>query len=155
MSRRNMNDAGKPCSSRSARLVRVPRLPVEDLRDAFNGVRRYSQFQRSLGIAKDILISRLRDLVAAGVLSVVPASDGTSYQEYVLTSKGQDLFDLMISLRQWGQDHAFAPGEEHSLLVDEATGQPVPRLSYTTPEGRPVQARQTRVRKPQETAQAG
>jgi hypothetical protein len=38
-------------------------------------------------------------------------------------------------------------GERHSVLVDAATGEPVPRLSYTTPEGRQVQGRQTRVRK--------
>ena len=117
------------------------------IRDAFDGVRRFSQFQRSLGIAKNILAARLRDLVEAGVLRTEPAPGGSAYQEYVLTEKGEDLFGLIVSLRQWGQDHAFEPGEQHSVLVDAATGQPVPRLSYTTPEGDQVQARQTRVRK--------
>ena len=121
------------------------------IRDAFDGIRRYSQFQRSLGIAKDILITRLRDLVAAGVLRVEDAPGGRAYQEYVLTEKGEDLFDLIVSLRQWGQEHAFAPGEPHSVLVDAATGEPVPRLSYTTPDGGRIQARQTRVRKVGET----
>jgi DNA-binding HxlR family transcriptional regulator len=117
------------------------------IRDAFDGIRRFSQFQRSLGIAKNILAARLRDLVDAGVLRTEPAPGGSAYQEYVLTAKGEDLFALVVSLRQWGQDHAFEPGEQHSVLVDAATGEPVPRLSYTTPEGRPVKGRQTRVRK--------
>jgi len=117
------------------------------IRDAFDGIRRFSQFQRSLGIAKNILAARLRDLVDAGVLRTEPAPGGSAYQEYVLTEKGEDLFALVISLRQWGQDHAFEPGEQHSVLVDAATGEPVPRLSYTTAEGHQVQGRQTRVRK--------
>jgi DNA-binding HxlR family transcriptional regulator len=117
------------------------------IRDAFDGIRRFSQLQRSLGIAKNILAARLRGLVDAGVLRTEPAPGGSAYHEYVLTEKGEDLFALIISLRQWGQDHAFEPGEQHSVLVDAATGEPVPRLNYTTPEGHPVQGGQTRVRK--------
>jgi DNA-binding HxlR family transcriptional regulator len=117
------------------------------IRDAFDGIRRFNQFQRDLGIAKNILAARLRDLVHAGILRVEDSPGGSAYQEYVLTEKGEDLFDLIVSLRQWGQEHAFAPGEPHSVLVDAATGKPVPRLSYTTPGGGRVRARQTRVRK--------
>jgi DNA-binding HxlR family transcriptional regulator len=117
------------------------------IRDAFDGIRRFNQFQRDLGIARNILAARLRDLVQAGVLRVEDAPGGSAYQEYVLTEKGEDLFDLVVSLRQWGQEHAFTPGEPHSVLVDAVTGEPVPRLSYTTPDGGQIQARETRVRK--------
>jgi DNA-binding HxlR family transcriptional regulator len=120
------------------------------IRDAFDGIRRFSQFQRSLGIAKNILSVRLRGLVEAGLLRVEAASDGSSYQEYVLTSKGEDLFDLIVSLRQWGQDHAFDPGEPHAVFVDRASDQPLPRLSYTTPDGHQVRPTDTRVRKVEE-----
>ncbi|GAA3066224.1 helix-turn-helix domain-containing protein [Pseudonocardia yunnanensis] len=117
------------------------------IRDAFDGIRRFSQFQRNLGVARNILSGRLQNLVEAGVLSVQPASDGSSYREYVLTEKGQDLFDLVISLRQWGQDHAYEPGEQHARLVDRSTDEPVPRLVYTAPDGSRVRAGDTRVRK--------
>lgn len=117
------------------------------IRDAFDGIRRFSQFQRSLGVAKNILSARLRTLVDAGLLRTEPASDGSSYQEYVLTEKGEELFDLIVSLRQWGQDHAFRPGEPHAVLVDRSSDQPVPHLSYTTPDGRRVRPSDTRVRK--------
>jgi DNA-binding HxlR family transcriptional regulator len=117
------------------------------IRDAFDGIRRFGQFQSNLGVAKNILSDRLRNLVAAGVLSIQPASDGSSYREYVLTDKGQDLFDLVISLRQWGQDHTYEPGERYPRMVDRATGEPLPRLAYTTPDGARVSASDTRVHK--------
>jgi len=118
------------------------------IRDAFDGIRRFGQFQSSLGVAKNILSARLRALVAAGLMRVEPASDGSSYQEYVLTGKGEDLFDLIIGMRQWGQAHTFEPGEPQTILVNSATGDPVPHLTYTTPGGRPVHASETRVLKP-------
>ncbi|HEU5353142.1 MAG TPA: helix-turn-helix domain-containing protein [Actinocrinis sp.] len=116
------------------------------IRDAFDGVRRFSQFQRSLGIAKNILTTRLRDLVDAGVLRVEQPESG-GYQQYALTEKGLDLFDLVISLRQWGEKHAFAPGERYSVLVDAATDEPIPHLTYTTPGGGRIESARTRVRK--------
>lgn len=48
------------------------------VRDAFDGVRRFSEFQKGLGMAKNILSTRLRTLVAHGVLETVPASDGSA-----------------------------------------------------------------------------
>jgi DNA-binding HxlR family transcriptional regulator len=71
------------------------------VRDAFDGMRRFGEFQESLGIARNIPTDRLRLLVQAGVLDVVPASDGTAYQEYVLRPKGEALFPVIVTLRQW------------------------------------------------------
>ncbi|WP_174189098.1 winged helix-turn-helix transcriptional regulator [Nocardia barduliensis] len=121
------------------------------IRDAFDGVTRFGQFHRNLGVAKNILSDRLRNLVEIGVLRVEPASDGSRFQEYALTEAGRELFALVVSLRQWGQDHAFSPGEPHSQLVDATTGLPVPELTYTTPDGRAVRVHETRVRKVGET----
>ncbi len=55
------------------------------VRDAFDGMRRFSDFQRNLGMARNVLADRLRRLVKAGILDMQPASDGSAYQEYVLT----------------------------------------------------------------------
>ncbi|MCP2317851.1 transcriptional regulator, HxlR family [Nocardia amikacinitolerans] len=117
------------------------------VRDAFDGVRRFGQFQRNLGIAKNILSARLRNLVDAGVLRVEPAADGSRFEEYVLTAEGRDLFDLIVSLRQWGQRHAFSPDEPHSVLVDTDSGRPLPTLRFTTPDGQTVAPQRVRVRK--------
>src|SRR5262249_53577633 len=59
------------------------------IRDALLGLRRFGEFQRSLGLAKNILTVRLRALVDRGILEMAPASDGSAYQEYVLTPKGR------------------------------------------------------------------
>ena len=70
------------------------------IRDAFDGIRRFSEFQKNLGVAKNILASRLKALVEVGVLQIQPASDASAYKEYVLTEKGQQVFPIVISLRQ-------------------------------------------------------
>lgn len=73
------------------------------VRDAFDGVSRFSEFQKGLGMAKNILSTRLRTLVAHGILEIAPASDGSAYQEYILTDKGRALFPVIVGLRQWGK----------------------------------------------------
>jgi DNA-binding HxlR family transcriptional regulator len=116
------------------------------VRDAFDGLRRFGDFQKSLGIAKGMLASRLRKLVELGVLELVPASDGSAYQEYALTKKGRDLFHVVVSLRQWGEAHLYARGEAHSVLLDQAE-QPVGQLLLPSRAGRPLKWSDTRVRK--------
>ncbi|MFD7105405.1 MULTISPECIES: winged helix-turn-helix transcriptional regulator [Streptomyces] len=106
------------------------------VRDAFDGSRRFGEFQRSLGVAKNILTTRLRALVAGGILDMVPASDGSAYHEYVLTPKGKDLFHVIVALRQWGEVHFFEPDEPHSELVDSRHGRPLPTLEVHSADGR-------------------
>lgn len=117
------------------------------VRDAFDGMRRFGDFQRSLGMAKNILSDRLHKLVEAGILDRQDASDGTAYQEYVLTPQGERLFPLVVALRQWGEAHLFAPGEPHSVLIDKQTGKPVPPLVLTAKDGSSLSAFDAEVRK--------
>ena len=116
------------------------------VRDAFDGLRRFGEFQKSLGLAKNILSARLRNLVAHGILDTAPASDGSPYQEYVLTRKGQGLFPLLVALRQWGEDFFFQPGENHLQLVDKEHGLPVRRLELLSQDGRVLAPEETIVR---------
>jgi DNA-binding HxlR family transcriptional regulator len=115
------------------------------VRDAFDGLRRFGEFQKSLGLAKNILSARLRNLVAHGIMDTVPASDGGPYQEYVLTQKGQGLFPLLVALRQWGEDFFFEPNELHVTLVDRATKLPVRRLELRAQDGRMLMAEDTMI----------
>lgn len=117
------------------------------IRDALDGVRRFSEFQASLGIAKGMLATRLRDLTERGILETAPASDGTAYREYVLTEKGRGLFLVIVALRQWGEDHLYRAGEARSSLVDIETGAPVARLELRAENGRSLGWSDTRVRK--------
>ena len=117
------------------------------VRDAFDGVHRFGDFQRSLGVARNILTDRLRKLVDAGILETHDASDGTAYQEYVLTSEGESLFPVVVALRQWGEQHLFERGECHSVLVDKRTGKPIPFMVPTARDGSTLLPATTEVRK--------
>ncbi|MGW7648989.1 winged helix-turn-helix transcriptional regulator [Streptomyces bobili] len=115
------------------------------VRDALDGVRRFGEFHRSLGLAKNVLAARLTTLVDHGILRTQAASDGTSYQEYVLTEKGESLRLVLAALRQWGQDHLFAPDEHPPPLVDRTTGEPIARLMLTSQDGQELHPRQVGV----------
>src|SRR4030088_1267126 len=82
------------------------------VRDALTGTRRFSDFQKSLGLAKNVLSARLKKLVARGIMERVPASDGSAYQEYALTQKGRELFPVIVALRQWGETFS-GSGQTH------------------------------------------
>lgn len=105
------------------------------VRDAFDGISRFSEFQKSLGVAKNILASRLKALVEVGVFEVCPASDGSAYKEYVLTEKGREVFPIIVSLRQWGERFQFDPHETRSVLLDNATGQPLMPIAVRSANG--------------------
>lgn len=117
------------------------------VRDAFDGARRFSDFQQRLGVSKGILTTRLRRLVALDILELAPAGDGTAYQEYALTKKGRDLFPVVVGLRQWGEHHCFKPGEPRSVLVEVRTGQPVGRLNVQSSTGEVLTDAETMVKK--------
>jgi DNA-binding HxlR family transcriptional regulator len=108
------------------------------IRDLFDGLRRFTELQKNLGIAKNILATRLKSLVESGILSLGPASDGTAYQEYVLTERGKGLFSVIVGLRQWGETHAYRPGETRSVLVNRASNQPLRALEVRSSDGRLV-----------------
>jgi len=117
------------------------------VRDAFDGIRRFSDFQRNLGVARNILAERLRRLVDAGILETQAAADGSAYQEYVLTERGNSLFPVVIALRQWGEQQLFAPGEQHSDLIETTTGRRVPVMQPRGGNGAVLLPEQTHVRK--------
>ncbi|MBM9502095.1 helix-turn-helix transcriptional regulator [Leptospira sp. 201903071] len=115
------------------------------LRDAFLGKRRFGEFEKSLGLAKNILTSRLQKLVSQGILEIVPASDGSAYQEYVLTQKGKDLFPILVSLRQWGEKYLFDSKGTNQILVDELYKKPVRRIEIRSQDGRELKSKDVKL----------
>src|SRR6201998_661786 len=106
------------------------------IRDALLGRRRFGEFQKSLGLAKNILTVRLRALVERGILQMAPASDGSAYQEYVPTPKGRGIFPILVALRQWSEEFDEHPEEIATLLVDRDSGRPVKKLELHAFDGR-------------------
>ena len=105
------------------------------VRNALFGMRRFSDFQEDLGLAKNILSARLKKLVACGIMEQVPASDGSAYQEYVLTKKGRELFPVIVALRQWGENHLFSRGEKRLQILDKGTRKLPRRLDVQNVNG--------------------
>ena len=90
------------CSVANTAELIGDRWTVLILRDAFLGVRRFDDFQKDLGIARNILTDRLAMLVDADILSTRLYEDRPPRFEYRLTEKGRDLYDLLVAMWRWG-----------------------------------------------------
>jgi DNA-binding HxlR family transcriptional regulator len=110
------------------------------LREAFHGTRRFHDFQRNLGIARNILSARLKKLVARGILERSAAANGGRRLEYRLTDKGRAFFPVLMALMQWGDRFAAGPGGPPVRVVDRASGNEIARMRVMTPDGRPLKA---------------
>lgn len=94
------------------------------LRDAFYGLTRFDQFQKSLDIAPNMLTRRLNALVEEGLLERSQYCEKPPRFEYLLTERGRDFRPVLLAMLAWGNKH-FAPEGEAVVLVDVHTGQRV------------------------------
>ncbi len=92
------------------------------LRDAFQGVSRFDHFQKSLGIAPNMLTRRLKTLTDSGLMERRLYSEKPPRYEYVLTDRGRDFLPVIWALVAWGNKH-FSPEGEHIRIVDAKTGE--------------------------------
>jgi DNA-binding HxlR family transcriptional regulator len=114
------------------------------LRQAFNGARRFEEFQRGIGLARNILADRLDGLVEHGIFERRPygSSAARDLNEYRLTGKGRALFPVYVSLMQWGNEWTDLPAPPVDLL-HKPCGQRV-RPRVMCPEcGEDIDARDT------------
>ena len=109
------------------------------LRDAFQGLTRFEQFQKSLDIAPNMLARRLGALVKAGVLERRRYCERPPRYEYVLTERGRDFRPVLWALLAWGNAH-FAPEGKSVVLIDSATGAEAEPLMVDRHTGRPLAA---------------
>jgi DNA-binding HxlR family transcriptional regulator len=109
------------------------------LRDALHGLTRFDQFQKSLGIAPNMLTRRLNALVDAGLLERRRYSERPPRDDYVLTARGRDFRPVLVALLAWGNKH-FAPEGPSVLLVDTKTGAAVEPILVDRASGRPIKA---------------
>ncbi|MEF9957071.1 MAG: helix-turn-helix domain-containing protein [Acinetobacter sp.] len=94
----------QPCPVAKALSVLGDRWTMLILRNAFLGIRRFDDFQRSLGLTRHVLSERLKRLVEHGVLVKVPYIDRQERFEYQLTEKGLALYPVMLSMMQWADN---------------------------------------------------
>lgn len=91
------------------------------IRGVFRGLRRFSQLQEDLGIAKNLLSDRLQKLVEADILHKVPYQERPLRHEYHLTERGRELSPALIAMMRWG-DRWCSDGERPVVLNHSACG---------------------------------
>ncbi|PRA33053.1 winged helix-turn-helix transcriptional regulator [Pseudomonas poae] len=102
------------------------------VRDAFAGVTRFGDFQKNLGVAKNILATRLKDMVEQGLLETREVGARSEYQ---LTDKGRALMPVLVTLAQWGE--AFTePEEVGAQVLDARSLKPLRRVEIRSEDGR-------------------
>jgi DNA-binding HxlR family transcriptional regulator len=93
------------CSVARAMDILGERWTMLIMREAFYGVRRFSDMQRNLGIARNILSTRLQTLVRAGILERRQYQVEPERFEYRLTQAGRDLYPAVIAIMKWGDEY--------------------------------------------------
>lgn len=110
------------------------------LREAYRGVRRFADFERELGIAKNVLSARLKALVESGVFDRVPSPDDARSVEYRLGRKARELFPVLMSLALWGERWA-CDGKSPLRFRNRHTGATLASVRVFDADGVEVQAR--------------
>ena len=111
------------------------------LRDAFFGVKRFSQFERSLGIAKNILTTRLNKLIEEGILERRTSEDD-GRTDYVLTEQGLELQPILLSMTHWGDKHRPHPDGDRVIFVDRENERPIQKMGVRGEDGRKLAPRE-------------
>jgi DNA-binding HxlR family transcriptional regulator len=114
------------------------------LRQAFLGARRFEDYQRGLGIARNMLADRLRTLVDEGILERRPYSEHPPRHEYRLTGKGRDLYPILVTLMQWGDRYGGHEEGAPMVLVHEPCGHPAEPALTCSHCGVPLDPREVR-----------
>ena len=112
------------------------------LREAFFGKKRFEQFQSGLGIARNILASRLNRLVSEGILEKRPVE--ARRFEYVLTNKGLELQPVLLAMTHWGDRHKPHAKGKRVVFVERASGEPIARMTVRSADGRVLKPREIR-----------
>jgi DNA-binding HxlR family transcriptional regulator len=108
--------ADMDCSIAQCLEVVGERWSMLIVRDCFLGFSRFDDFQRRLGISRNVLQQRLAKLVQAGVLERVLYCEHPARYDYRLTERGRDLWPVMAAMRQWGDRHVAPNGPPVQML---------------------------------------
>ncbi len=107
------------------------------LRDAFYGLTRFDEFQKSLGIAPNMLTRRLGQMVEDGLFERRQYYEKPPRFEYVLTPRGWDFRPVMLTLMNWGNRH-FAPEGTSVFLAEKTSGAAVQLQLIDANSGQPI-----------------
>jgi DNA-binding HxlR family transcriptional regulator len=136
---------GQDCSLARALELVGERWTMLVLRDAFYGVRRYSDFLAHLDAPRAVLADRLQALVEAGVLAKQRYQDSPVREEYVLTEMGCELWPALYSLSRWGERYRL-DGKPRRAYVHAGCGTQLDQTGACPRCGKAVLPRDVEVR---------
>jgi DNA-binding HxlR family transcriptional regulator len=136
---RRSRSFNKQCSIARAMDVVGDRWSILLLREAYYGTRRFDEFQYYLGVAPNILSTRLKKFVDLGMMTRVPLPEHGGRYEYVLTEKGRDFFPTYLMLKKWGDDWLAEPEGPQVVFRDRASGRQIGYPPLLGSHGRPLE----------------
>lgn len=114
------------------------------IREATQGATRFDEFQNELGIARNILASRLERLIESGIMERFPLEHRANTDGYRLTRKGEELYPVLVTLKQWGDRWVAPNGKPTTRLVTADSGHSIQKITVHGPDGKPLSFRDVR-----------
>jgi DNA-binding HxlR family transcriptional regulator len=122
----------RPCAIADALEVIGERWSLLIVREQFWGNHRFSDIQRATGAPRDILTTRLRRLVDAGILEQRAYSEKPPRAEYHLTQKGRALAPVLMAIQEWAYDHLDGDPCNHRFPHGDHDADPVSHFTCRT-----------------------
>jgi DNA-binding HxlR family transcriptional regulator len=114
------------------------------VRECTRGMARFDEFQSRLGIARNILTTRLERLTELDILERFPLDERANTDGYRLTQKGEELYPVLVALGQWG-DRWLADSQPPIIAVEDTTGAPIQPVAVRSAGGKPLSFRGVRL----------
>jgi DNA-binding HxlR family transcriptional regulator len=130
--------ANEQCSMARAMAVVGDRWSILILREAYYGTTRFDQFEHFIGVAPNILSSRLKRFIDAGIMKRIPLPAHSMRYEYVLTEKGRDFFPAYLALKKWGDDWLAEPDGPQVVFRDRLARREIEYPTLQTADGKPL-----------------
>jgi DNA-binding HxlR family transcriptional regulator len=116
------------------------------IREAMWGTSRFDDFHQRLGIARNILTTRLTKLEGDGILQRQASTQSARIHDYVLTDKGWDLFTTVVSLMQWGDRWIHRKAGPPIEFFEGGSGKPIQAMAVRNAAGKPLLPAQVDIR---------
>lgn len=108
------------------------------IREVIFGTRRFDDFAAHLGIARNVLTTKLAALVDAGIFEQRPLHQDARRLGYHLTEMGEGLLPALVALVQWGDRWLQTPDTVPLRILEQTTGEELPPVQLLGRAGKPL-----------------
>jgi DNA-binding HxlR family transcriptional regulator len=127
-----------PCTIARAGAIFGDHWNILLLREALYGTRRFDEFQRALGIGRNVLTDRLRTLTDEGLFVRVAQLVRPDRYDYLLTDKGRDTYPVLLAMATWARAHTLKPGEDPLIFEHSVCGHDFDAVAACSDCGKPL-----------------